>query len=259
MSNDKIDAYTVFGYIRQLDKVLKSSDCALFQNIPESIILTCIEYYQIGDYFEFAGDCVEISDDKTTIVKLNDASWSNSSYGTYISSIGNSICKWDIKIHKAKPYQVNGSYLALGISSIGNSICKWDIKIHKAKPYQVNGSYLALGISSGMSLDTSFIRIKSKGYHYGYGGWQGVTLKTSHCWGKEYGEPYGTNDVVSIELNLKNRTVTFYKNQQNQGVAYTDVRIDHSIGYRLAVSMYAKGTSVEILKFRETFRINKNK
>eukprot|EP01084_Bolivina_argentea_P203415 347443_1 len=228
MSNDKIDAYTVFGYIRQLDKVLKSSDCALFQNIPESIILTCIEYYQIGDYFEFAGDCVEISDDKTTIVKLNDASWSNSSYGTYISSIG-------------------------------NSICKWDIKIHKAKPYQVNGSYLALGISSGMSLDTSFIRIKSKGYHYGYGGWQGVTLKTSHCWGKEYGEPYGTNDVVSIELNLKNRTVTFYKNQQNQGVAYTDVRIDHSIGYRLAVSMYAKGTSVEILKFRETFRINKNK
>lgn len=81
---DEITKLIIFGYIRDSEKLLKSSQHKLFHYIPPLITSICILYYNEPEQFEIAGDGIVISDDKTSIKKDEYWSWHNTSYGTLI-------------------------------------------------------------------------------------------------------------------------------------------------------------------------------
>merc|ERR1712241_995185 len=52
---------------------------------------------------------------------------------------------------------------------------------------------------------------------------------------RSYGDGYGEEDVISIELNGKEKTLRFHKNGSDEGIAFSDVE---SGTYHLAVSIF---------------------
>ena len=84
---------------------------------------------------------------------------------------------------------------------------------------------MALGVVTSNSNGDSFAfnpggfaYIAQTGNKYSYG---------SNCLGgggqssNSYGLSYGLGDVIKIEFDTNNKTITFYKNNVSQGVAYT--------------------------------------
>ena len=59
----------------------------------------------------------------------------------------------------------------------------------------------------------------------------------------------GENDLVSIELDLDKKTIRFYLNSVDQGIAYRNVGCGDNVKYRLCVILYGSGSSVEIVGF----------
>lgn len=64
---------------------------------------------------------------------------------------------------------------------------------------------------------------------------------------QRYGPKYEGFDTIGVELDLNRKTIEFYKNDEPLGVAYKDVTINSSEGYRLGCSMHNAGWSVELI------------
>ena len=101
---EKVDWRTkalINGYVKQLNKLLNSKDNQLFDNIPLLVIYACTLYYYETEFFEKAGNDLEIID-KITIKKLqNESNWSNAVYGAqWYSSNKNNIITWNFKCIK---------------------------------------------------------------------------------------------------------------------------------------------------------------
>ena len=88
--------FTVFGYVRQNENKL-----SLYCNIPSMISYLCLSYYHHGEYFEKAGDDIQISNDKMTATKVTqEYNWDNTAYGkTWIDSSVDQIVEWKFKIN----------------------------------------------------------------------------------------------------------------------------------------------------------------
>ena len=61
--------------------------------------------------------------------------------------------------------------------------------------------------------------------------------KYSRSW-KRYGASF-MKDKVSINLDLKKKEIRFLVNDQDQGIAYQNIKTGEDIKYRLVVSLYA--------------------
>ena len=70
---------------------------------------------------------------------------------------------------------------------------------------------------------------------------------------KEYGKDVVNGDIICMELDLKDCNVSFYVNNENQGIAFKNVEIGEDIDYRLIVSLAVNGTSVSIIKFTQQY------
>jgi len=73
---------------------------------------------------------------------------------------------------------------------------------------------------------------------FSYRSGHGIKIQDGRC--ADYGEPYGVGDTVRVELNRSKRTITFFKNDQSQGVAFQNVSIPSPV--YAAVSMNAAGS-----------------
>ena len=141
---------------------------------------------------------------------------------------------------------VNGVWNhSIPILSTLKMICKWDLKIHKAQRHD-RGSYLMIGISQCADKDVPF------GARYIYAGWNGNKANAGRNGKNSYGQPYAENDIVSVELDLIKRAITFYKNGKSQGVAYEKIKQDDGIEYRLAVALVTKA-KIEIINYVELY------
>ena len=222
--------FTVSGYVRRYEKQISKSNSnsnALFQHIPPLVTSVIISFYFVPTYFEIAGDLCAISEDTKMIEKvLSDRynGWDNASYTTSVSSIMKKICKWDLKIHKAKRYSLLGC----------------------------DGCWVSLGISSSAVTDKQFV-VGVDGVRYGYAGWNGYKLCAKNTWTVKYGKPYKEGDVVSIELDCIKGVIIFYNNYESQGIAYKDIKQDDDTEYRVAISMYEDLSKIEITNYSERF------
>jgi len=67
-------------------------------------------------------------------------------------------------------------------------------------------------------------------------------------WGKYYSPQLKTNDIVTIELNIKNRTIRYFVNNINLGVAFRN--IDISTHYNFGITL-RRNDKVKLLHFNE--------
>ena len=89
--------YTTFGYVRRMEKE------SFPLNIPAMITYLILKYYFHGEYFEKAGDDLEISDDKMSVTRITSPGsfnrFMNTAYGkTWINGNSDQIIRWRFKI-----------------------------------------------------------------------------------------------------------------------------------------------------------------
>ena len=93
-------------------------------------------------------------------------------------------------------------------------------------PIIVNGSVVNVVISNSGGDSFAFLPSKNGGIGgFGYVAQTGQKYGYSNCVpgnsNQNYGASYGQGDVIKIEFDTDNKTLTFYKNNVSQGIAYT--------------------------------------
>ena len=185
--------------------------------IPDSITILCLDHHGIMDYFSVAGSDTNISDDGSIATKKDDAeeSYDNTTYGSkWIPSNQDAIIKWTLRILS------NGDSVGVFIGIINND----------TTPYK------------------AFWRDKSKDYYvYENAKWFYDASRSLR-----YGENFGKDDIIMMELNLKNESIQFYKNDKSQGIASKNIVKNNNTRYKLMISLYAKKDSIQIVNFQKT-------
>lgn len=212
-----VEELLVFGYVRRLDGYLSKI-------VPKSITNVCYEFYAVKDYFEIAGKGIKIEKDDSMITKQENAkeNYSNTSYGTkLIDSSQNVIAEWTLKIVKNR---IKGLGICIGIANNSN--------------YQNKQSFHC----GHKSVENNIYYI----YHNERHAYQSGDISS------KYGKDYGTNDIIKLELNLKESKIEFYVNGESQGILSKDIKRNDETKYRLQISMFFRNDSIEILDFKQT-------
>ena len=211
---DKRTKYAVFGWIRNSEHELN------LNYVPLRISSLCVLYFREDEIFGITGQNVKVSDDGKSITKINRHCFNNNSYGIiHVSSMSDCVCRWDLKINK--------------LSTIYGVI---------------------IGVSSSLCPDQKLLHHRDESSHYAM--WNGVFLydrehliKERPPWRDIKGRCWKENDKISLVLDLVKEEIRFLVNGVDQGTVYKHVKKADDITYRLMVSMFDIGASVEILNF----------
>ena len=212
----------VCGYIRSQHKLLfESNQHPLFQNVIISLQALCTLYYHSYDYFDLVHFAMILSQDGQTLTRptISGNNFANSNYGkAIIPSMDTFISRWYLKMeHLTNSFIVGVSsrpfIKGLGFTSNNNNY-------HYA--FYVNGEY------------------KLKRY-------ENLTFE-----GTRYGSRLNNDFILCLELNLKNKTISFYINGVNQGVAFNHIATGDDIKYRFSITLGYCDNSVSIVKFTQT-------
>ena len=170
----------------------------------------CILFYRDDEVFDIIGANVRVSSNKKCITKLECCNWKNNTYGI------------------------------LEIPSMSDFIYNWDLKIN-------NNEGIMIGISSVQCPSHDFEK-KKNGHHYVY--WHNGDIYNPYemTW-DNYGDRYRSGDIVSMNVDLREKQIIFSINGKDQGVAYDYVHQDEDVKYRLMVAMHSANASVEIVNF----------
>eukprot|EP01084_Bolivina_argentea_P060851 111167_1 len=219
---DKQTKYTVFGWIREMEKSFKLT------HVPMMLKSICILYYIDDEIFDEA---------------YVTGSWTHLSgmcfgphchYGALkINSNSDNICRWDLMIKPSRSvWRKNGSNrITIGISSFLPNMsmnncyfnCPWFE--HEYDEVEENIDYYILN-QNGCILKKQYDTDEFDGrYHW-------------HKWNWfNYGNGFGTNDLVSILLNIEKGEIRFFVNNIDQGIAYKNIKKSNLISYRLFVTL----------------------
>jgi len=123
-----------------------------------------------------------------------------------------------------------------GISS-GNKI--WKIKVLNTSDWSVIGVIPKKDKQKIANDHLTNSPHNGRGYHY-----TGKKIKTGNFDGS-YGQPFTNGDIISIHLNMDNKTLAFSKNDSYYNVAYSDLLNEE---YYLGVTLgYSANASYEML------------
>ena len=125
-------------------------------------------------------------------------------------SVGGSGCPW------------RSVYLS-PIISLNTGVKSYTVTVDSYQDQAGNSFDMALGVVTSNSQGGTFAfnpggfaYLAQTGNKYSYNGCLGVGSSTV-----SYGLSYGQGDVIKVEFDTNNKTITFYKNNVSQGVAYT--------------------------------------
>ena len=216
---DERTKLTVYGWLRKAQNELK------IDSIAPLISVWCVLYADNHEIFEFIGKAVIISDDQKCISSGSESDGfvklKNHNYGTIqIPSMSNTVCQWDIRIKK-KRKRVS---MFVGISSI--------ITPNPTQAMWEDGGYYYLIHDSCYKYNDSMRWIKYND-----------------------DEKIEQGDTVSVHLDLNQKQVRYFVNDEDLGVAYYNIVTREDVTYRLMVSLSAF-VEVEILNFRYISRCN---
>ena len=140
-------------------------------------------------------------------------------------SVGGSGCPW------------RSVYLS-PIISLNTGVKSYTVTVDSYQDQAGNSFDMALGVTTSNSKGDSFAfnpgqfaYIAQSGNKYSYNGCLGVGSSTV-----SYGLSYGQGDVIKVELDTNNKTITFYKNNVSQGVAYTSGCLTNN-NYHFAIAI----------------------
>lgn len=192
---------------------IREMDSILKQIIPDPIIHFILSFYYLGDYFaKFDTKYWKITDKNTTIEKLKRGGWS------IPSCFGNMI-----------------------IRSEQGGIYQWIFKLLKTN------TCMDFGISSNCNMDQAFsVCDDSSNYCARYAAHK-VSKDKQVYWP---GFHYKTGDKLTMELNLDQKSLSFYVNEKFIGIAWDNIDVGPDINYRMAVFFLHNACSVKLLSFK---------
>ena len=213
---DERSQLVVFGYIRNVEIEFDSNSS---NPIPPLISYICLMYFYVIEYFEFIGNHIKLSENKSTISKT-DNGWTSTSYGSVITPSTDPLtAKWFIKLINPK-----NANIIIGIQSSNIDINQPFTWNRTGDMYY--GFYLATGTKHQNKSD---YRIRSCIY-----------VKTTQLYKKD--------DIIIMELNMDQRYIRFYHNDQDLGIAFRDIEQNQDLDYRLCVALYGKDVVIKINK-----------
>ena len=205
----------VNGYIKKCQYLLPSNEP--YYNIPQLIYFTVIAFYHKCEYFTKHGDKIEINDKYDTAT--NKTSTYNTVYGN-IDINGNEsiIYVWKIKI-------ILVDLIIFGIDSSN--------KKHLNNRFSAN-------YTSGW--------IKNEFEFYGCG----FSIDCIWSYTKEIDDQecdYGIKkgDIITMELNLRNKTLKWYINDQYINFILTKINFDNK-KYNMAIEL--RNSSVQLIDYQ---------
>ena len=173
------------------------------------------------DIFERSGSKLDVSANKNSVSAKNDIKDGNSAIGKLTVS-QNMKVEWEIKIDQ-------GSRVTVGIINM-------DRKSQTAMRKLLNSFF------------TNDL------YGYGYFGNDGGIARNGRF--KKYGESYKRGDTVSVVLDLFNKTLSFNKNGEDQGVAFKNIPVGE---YRVAIAIPRNRHKITLTKVQIWDAIQPNK
>ena len=124
------------------------------------------------------------------------------------------------------------------IISLNTGVKSYTVTVDSYQDQAGNSFDMALGVTTSNSKGDSFAfnpgqfaYIAQSGNKYSYNGCLGVGSPTV-----SYGLSYGQGDVIKVEFDTNNKTITFYKNNVSQGVAYTSGCLTNN-NYHFAIAI----------------------
>ena len=207
--------YTVFGYIREAQCLFKSYTKST-KIIPQIIASICTIFYYENEYLT---PCYQ------SIVSLDE-------------------CQKVIESLPINPkflYRDNTAYGSIYINPRHHlhSIFQWKIKL------LVVNDRMRIGILT--MFRESFFSLETTGRLYKYGNLTKNAISVGK-WGNYYSPQLKTNDVITMELNIKHKNIRYYLNEINLGVAFKNIDIETS--YYFGVNL-RRNDKLELIHFQE--------
>ena len=204
----------VNGYMRGAQILLPYQSNPYF-NIPALIVNLCLGFYNNPEYFTVCNEGLKLKDEEKVID--SDSSYDGTCYG-YVDIMNDTDWKyvWTFKIIKYPQW----SLLAIGIDA-----------------------------SDKAYFDEDFHDCDNESHYYGFeiycnGSGELYTLEKRKG---RYGVMVGDGDVIKMDLNVNDKTLKYYINDQDQGIAFTDVYFDSNTIYHMAV--YVDNVDIAITDF----------
>ena len=217
------------GYLRSLFKESEKDDII----IPDLVLHICLLFYYQREYFSFIinghtriSQNFVSSDDKKTMSLVDNC------YGTVygdikIDSLSEVICRWDIRVRgeTLRKTQDLVKYMIIGISGDEpkDEFKNWR---HSYNILQLPNTFAC----GGQILDARNI----------YGAKECVIQKAvpELTW--------NDGDIVGIKLDLKQRNIEYFVNDENIAITHKNLPIGKDIKYRLGIIMNHDGNCATI-------------
>ena len=207
---DKKTQYLIFGFVHKSQSLLPTDNP--FWIITDLIVYTIMAFYANVERFKYASDDWQLTNDGLCTKKMKNTD-GRTCYGRkIISSDDKQIHEWRINILSAKNNDV--------IIGIDEASYKWKDSLFYNQP----------------STKSCCI--------YGY---NGNICDQTYNWERYNQDKFGTGDTILMILNMTKKILSFGINDKSATKAFDVVPSD--IGYCLAVSMWYKDDSVEILSY----------
>ena len=195
---------------------IREAEAALeLGHIPLMISSICILYFYEDEMFDEIADAVKMSKDRKCVTKLPESSWQNTNYGiVQIASNSVAIYRWKMKQSFNKE-RVKG--VMIGITNTTNPNHHFYTQKDK--------------ISYAHCNDSKYIKQ----------GWSGY---------KTTPDP---DTYITMELDLQKAELRFLKDNATEPIIIRNIQTGDDLQYRMFVSMYVTGDSVEIINFTKQY------
>ena len=213
----------VNGYMKRAQLLLPYQDNPYY-NIPELVNHICINFYNNSEYFtKYNENNVELNDDTTIYMK-------NDNFASCYGSLNIMVDTYSKYIWKFKMLEFQG-LIAIGIDSSNKAHVDRDFyDCDNANPYYANEIY-----ANGMGILYSHDASNSYSNRYAF-----TRIDT-------------IGSLITMELNVKNRTLNYFINDIAQGNAFKNIYFDENTVYNMAVYGGGKNNTIQLTDFSHLF------
>eukprot|EP01084_Bolivina_argentea_P319735 554589_1 len=220
------------GYIRSVENELHTNH----HNVPIGIKNLCVLYYLETEQFGRHSKELMISSsngrEKNDIVEQMEDGYWYCVYGTIIidkKKHPDSIYKWKLRLNKSNKECV--------LPSIGIVVVNDNTKLPL--------DYYCFVIASGQSYPCEYY-----GFELTWGSIRSKEIddQIGDCLYHSLKNDINEGDIIKMELNIKNKTLKYYLNDKDLGIAFKNINMNYK--YCLAISFASKGIQIQIVDFQ---------
>ena len=232
----KVDQRTksiINGFMKEAQSLLPFQDNSYY-NIPDLVFMITILYYFNPEYFSVHGRNMELNENKDI---MGSHGGRNTVYGNIVitkKDRGKFI--WTFKLIEPKENVI----MTIGIDSSNKAFVN-------DRFYCSGYGHVFYGYQSYSEFDTGSLMMRSSEVEKQ--SWKDTDQ------GYEYGVIYSdTESQVKMELNMDDKTLKYYVNGKDQGIAFQNICFENDEKYSMCISL-DEPMSVRLLDFKHEFTV----